>query len=292
MKATITHELERPRVVEFVKFINERHSVYLKRAAGKPKPWTADPMLQSYRFTNVYRELDAVTQWIAHHWRSPHYNDLHLWFLMVVARLVNVPDTLRAIMPAVINTKRRPVRVHWDADLFVDAMHARKFAGHKVFGSAYIVSTNGHTMDKAEYLAAKVLTPMWADRAKLLPQVGEQLATFHTRLCTHNGMGSFMAGQVVADMKYAPPLKDAPDWATWAASGPGSRRGLNMVLGRDPNAPWREPDWLSTLQALRGPVNLQRARGMDAIHAQDLQNCLCEYSKYIRGYSRQKFQGT
>jgi hypothetical protein len=43
-------------------------------------------------------------------------------------------------------------------------------------------------------------------------------------------MGSFQSGQVLANLKYGQ-LKSAADWWTFAASGPGSRRGLNRVLG-------------------------------------------------------------
>ena len=52
----------------------------------------------------------------------------------------------------------------------------------------------------------------------------------------HGLGGGFISGQIVADMKYVAPLRDAPDWWNFAVSGPGSRRGLNRVLaaGRCP----------------------------------------------------------
>jgi hypothetical protein len=46
------------------KFARERHLVYLRRAAGLPKPWTEDWTLQLYRYCNIYRELDTVSLWI------------------------------------------------------------------------------------------------------------------------------------------------------------------------------------------------------------------------------------
>jgi hypothetical protein len=42
-------------------FVRERHNIYLRRKAGKPKPWTEDPILQRNYFCNVYRELDKTT---------------------------------------------------------------------------------------------------------------------------------------------------------------------------------------------------------------------------------------
>jgi len=43
----------------FWQFIAERQKVWYRRVVeGRPAPWTDDDILQEYRFTNVYRELD------------------------------------------------------------------------------------------------------------------------------------------------------------------------------------------------------------------------------------------
>lgn len=261
------------RVDDLMAFILERHKIWKLKEAGKSKPWTQDPILQSYRFCNVYRELDTVTIWIAENWRAKHANDPHLWFAMCVARLINWPDTLGAL----------GYPVPWRPAKFEDALHRRQQAEQKAFGGAYIVSTNGRAMDKAEYLARHVLNPLWEARKAIAPKRGEPLAHFHARLMQFDGMGSFMAAQVVADLKYVEPLRSAPDWDTWAASGPGSRRGLNRVFGRPTDAPWRGDDWLGSLTELHLAVGRRIAKArMPPLHAQDLQNCLCEFDKYER----------
>ena len=209
---------------------------------------------------------------------------------MVVARLVNWPDTLYELTPAVSDG----VLVTWRPKVFVREMHTRREAGEKVFSAAYIVSTNGHTMDKAEYLAERVLNPLWKGRKALTPRDGDTLASFHARLMEFDGMGSFMAAQVVCDVKYstASPLVHATDWHTWAASGPGSRRGLNWVMSRDTDAPWKEAEWLATLTELKAKIDpLAENSRIPTIDAQNLQNCLCELFKYARGSSRSKYNG-
>jgi hypothetical protein len=260
-----------------VEFIAERHSIYKKKAAGKPKPWTEDKILQTYRFCNVYRELDTVTQWISENWRTPANADPDLWFNMVIARLVNWPGTLEQL----------EYTEKWNPKRFVHIMEGLAFVGKKVFSGAYIVSTNGVTMPKAQYLAERVLTPLWNSREGLRPRKGDSLSEFHARLMKFDGMGSFLAAQVVADVKYAAgsPLRKAPDWETFAASGPGSRRGLNRVIGREVDAPWKEQDWHRELTLLRTCVNGNRALKKslpEPLHAQDLQNCLCEFDKMER----------
>ena len=43
----------------------ERQSIFIKKESGAAKPWTADPILRDWRFTNVRREDDKTTRWIA-----------------------------------------------------------------------------------------------------------------------------------------------------------------------------------------------------------------------------------
>jgi hypothetical protein len=254
-------------------WITEREAIRVKHDANDPKPWTKDKILQQYSFCNVHREDDRATRWIADNWRAPHASVPDLWFWMVIARLVNWPSTLAEL--------HEPCGT-WSPANFVDTLHAIRERGLKVFGGAYIVSTNGRAMDKAEYLAVHVLLPLWEHRAAVRPTGADSLASFHERLSGFNGMGSFMAAQVVADMKYVAPLADALDWSTFAASGPGSRRGLNRTLGLEVTSPWREPEWREWLLALQNALVLPLASVGIAMHAQDLQNCLCEFDKYER----------
>src|SRR6185369_9375761 len=99
--------------------------------------------LQAYRFCNVYREFDTVTQWIAKHWRDPHSGDPDLWFALCVARLVNWPGSLQAV----------GYPVPWSPARFKRVMTARKASGAKTFTSAYIINqavTGGYGMSKSD----------------------------------------------------------------------------------------------------------------------------------------------
>ena len=82
----------------FLKFAHERHEIYLRRTAGRPKPWTRDPILQTYSFTNVYRELDRVTIWVREHIREPFADHPHLWFMLCMASQINWPETLEELI--------------------------------------------------------------------------------------------------------------------------------------------------------------------------------------------------
>jgi hypothetical protein len=258
------------RVQELFGWMQERHAIYQRRQQGSPKPWTHDPILQHYRFCNVYRELDKVTQWITDNWRQPHRDDPNVWFAMSVARLVNWPETLADV----------GYPVPWDAKHFRYTLDYRAQWKKKVFTGVYIIPVSAGYKSKSLYLAEKVLTPLWENRDHIRQSM-TSLAAFHNRLMGFKGLGSFLAGQIVADTKYTALLENASDWWDWACSGPGSRRGLNRIFNHPVNRPWNEEAWfvaMCGLKAAIGPLVLDA--GMPSLHMQDLQNCLCEFSKY------------
>lgn len=273
----------------FRAFVQERMRIFQKRQRGLPAPWTDDPILMDYKFCNVRREDDTVTGWIRKNWRVPNYNDPDLWFAMVVARFINWPETLEDLN----------YPVPWSASRFLMVMAERKRRKLKSYTGAYMVRADREHKDKAAYQEEVVFTPMWNARERLRPKEGDTLRSYHVLLGQFHGLGSFMAAQVVADLKYVWPLLSASDWAPFAASGPGSRRGLNRVLGRPRDASWSEEDWWLEENRLRADMvtlGVMRDLGEERLHGQDVQNVLCEFDKYERvrlgeGKPRSKFNG-
>lgn len=253
-------------------FVTERHNIAIKRERGESWPWTSDPILQKYRFCNIYREKDTVTRWLRQNWFAPHADDPDLWFAAAVARHVNLPVTLGAV----------GYPVPWRPARFTQRIRNRMADELPAFSGAYMIKAGRvKGTAKVDSLAA-MLGELWENRAYVRPRPGQTLQEFWARLTEHDGIGSFMAAQVVADAKFHGVLGECPDWWTFAAPGPGSMLGLNRVLGRPANAGWRLEEWREENLRLCAYLNEKIPGYWDALCAQDTQNCMCEFSKYMK----------
>lgn len=249
-------------------WITEREALRGRRELGLPAPWTKDPILAGYRFCNVHREDDKVTKWIAANWRIPFADSKNLTAAMALARLLNNPECLEEVgFPDPWVRKAINLRIK-----------ARRSRGEKILNPAYVVTTCGVAMDKVDYI---VDLATHVQVSGLSPTMGDTLEYFHSKLMQFKGLGTFLAAQVVADLKNTPrnPLKNARDWATWAAVGPGSLKGLRAVTGV-PDLPERQ--FLPVAQKVYAQV--LELTGVH-LHMQDFQNCLCEFSKYWRAHT-------
>lgn len=258
----------------FRDFVWERMRIYeRKEVALAPPPWTKDPILQKYSFTNVFREHDRTTRWIARNWRHPNGGHPDLWFAMMVARMVNRPATLQTL-----GYPRR-----WDREKFERVLREVKARDGVMLSAAYIISTNGQAVDKVTFLG-HTLGNAWSIRDRVRLGRGDTLASFAERLRRVNGLGSFLTGQIIADVKQerGQPIYMSNDRATWATPGPGSRRGLNRVQGAGLHDHLRDAVWLEAVQELRKMINADSHPIMKPLDAQDTQNCLCEFDKYER----------
>jgi hypothetical protein len=75
-------------------FAAERQEIYQRRLQGCPYPWTTDPILSKYRFTNVYRVTDRVSQYLLKNViYNAQYSKVDLFFRILLFKLFNKIET-------------------------------------------------------------------------------------------------------------------------------------------------------------------------------------------------------
>ena len=243
-----------------------------KEEKAMPPPWTQDALIANYRFCNVRRENDKVTRWLRENWSSK-YEGQHPQMLlaMTLGRFVNRITSLEMLGYPQHGVEEQRFRAA--------AEKLKPF-----WGNAYTISTCGERIGKPDYVLG-VLARVEALQAEIYHRCEDyrELAVAHKDLTSIYGMGDFLAAQVVADLKWTPghPLGTARDRATWAAPGPGSRRGLDRFYGgaKGPFLPR-----LHAAAAAVEPLIDRKLWGanLHLMDMQDWQNCMCEFDKFQR----------
>jgi hypothetical protein len=254
-------------------WIVERERIRTQKETGAPKPWTEDGLLRDYRWCNVRRMDDRVSRWLLEHWYCRWTEPADQLLAAVLARCINWPDTLSEIasdFPALSAVGRR--------------LHERKNRGDKMFTGAYVVPgvAGEDKIDSVLLLVTSI--------QNLLEVCPEQIARLQSMrqtwdwLITFQGLGSFLAGQIAADLSCLAFGLNWPDRQSWAPVGPGSARGINRLLGRQKDRAVRQEEFERLLPLVVETVQLKlpdiwRDRNLIAM---DIQNCLCEFDKYRR----------
>jgi len=255
-----------------VYWMRERERIRAAKARGDARPWTKDPLLRDYRWCNVQRMDDAVSQAMLRDWYHPDHDLPTSLVAACLGRLVNWPESLMAI------TSGRPFElahlVHARA-----ALDERSRRGLKVFTGAYVIPGKPgepkiHTVvAHAEFVAAHA--------HELASDTMMRTWRALTRI---DGLGSFLAGQMVTDVAYLAAGACWQDRKVWAPLGPGSARGIDRLLGRNKNQALSQAEFDALLPQLMLVLQhrlpeIWADRRMDGMA---VQNCACEFDKYRR----------
>lgn len=270
---------------ELWRWVRERESIRQLKDAGVRPPWTRDEVLRQFRFCNVRREDDRVTRWVRDNVRVPFAGHPNLWLMLCIARTINWPETLAALISAARESTDYvpwPVDDRFSTGALMQALGVRAASGFKVYTGAYTISAPPQKgASKHAYVASRVVGDLWRDRATFADGDlwGRGLRAVHAEIGRHCGWGDFMAYQAVVDMRFTRLLERAPDVATWAAAGPGTLRGLNRVHGRPVDARLTQAQALDEVLAIYAVA--ERETGV-AVDLSDVPNILCEVDKYLR----------
>jgi hypothetical protein len=262
-------------------FAAERQRIFFKRLRQEMPPYTQDPILTSYKFCNVYRACDRVSQFLIRQVIYDHpFDDVNMLFRIFLFRLFNKHETWIELVKQVgeisLNT--------FSAGTYAAALEDIRLR-QPIYGNAFILCANkayGFDQKHRNHLAL-------LEHVFVSSEIGSRLADseclehLFRQLKSLPLIGNFMAYQIAIDMNYSTVFDFDED--DFTVAGPGALRGIAKCFEATGTA--------SPADIIRYMVQHQdeefdrlglnfQSLGGRKLHAIDCQGLFCEVDKYCR----------
>lgn len=283
----ISHILPlKPSVVydTYWRFAAERQEIFFRRLEGKAPPWTHDPILAEYKFTNAYRASDRVSQYLIR--KVIYRDDLpatadEVFFRVMLFKLFNKIETWEALEAAFGPLTSED----YTFERYDRVLSKAMAAGDTIYSAAYIMPSGGRDLGHdrkhrnhltlLERMLSEALPQRLAD-ARGMQQAFDLLKSYPT-------IGDFLAYQYVTDLNYSE-LTDFSE-SEFVVPGPGALDGIRKCFVDTGGL--NEPEIIKFM-ADRQEREFERlglsfrslwGRPLKLI---DCQNLFCEVDKYSR----------
>lgn len=263
-------------------FAAKRQALYERRLIDLEGPWTDDQILQRYRFTNVFRAADRVSQYLI---REVQYREDRsqapdeLFFRTLLFKIFNKIETWEAI-------EDRLGRISWqsfDVDAVDALLDAAMASGTKIYSAAYIMPAPrlGRVRKHSNHLA--LLLRMMCDGLPGCITGAGSLEAVYRALLAYDGLGPFLAYQYAIDLNYSQMIDF--DENDFVVAGPGALDGIAKCFEDGAKLPAREV--IEHMVAVQKAEFSDRDLPFDGLFGRsmtliDAQNVFCEISKYAR----------
>jgi hypothetical protein len=265
-------------------FIQERMKMFWNRCSGV-EPLTCDSILRTYKFTNVYRACDRVSQYLISQvigTDDRKYSPRDMLLRVLVFKIFNKIETWEYLR----DTYGEITEAHFDVEDISRILTKRRL-DFPIFNNAYMM-TGSHslynylptkhekwlTMVKREFLGKDIVGSVLSSTS--LKQVYENL-----RQCSF--LGDFLAYQYAIDFNYTPYLNFSEN--SFVKAGIGAIRGIKKCFvsyGAEYEDAIRYVfTHFTDLQDRYGYASFKPLPGHQPTLL-DLQNCFCETDKYLR----------
>lgn len=265
------------------KFAYERHSIFERRVRGEPWPWTDDAILREFKFCNVYRAADRVSQYLIRNIAcAPCGSEEDLLFQIVAFRLFSKPETWDTLCRLLGGP---PSVQALQGGSFASALDETRRINGGLYTSAFILCANNAYSQPSKHLNhVQLLNHMFVRNglaAALLR--ASSLRDVYSLLIAYPLMGEFMSYQVAVDLNYSELFSFSE--SEFTQPGPGALRGIKKAFE---DVRGVSPSELVMLMVERQEDEFRRLglpfKGLwgRRLQAIDCQGLFCELDKYCR----------
>lgn len=278
--AKLAEPIPSPLYAAIWRFAAKRHHIYLSRLEHANRPWTDDDVLSQYRFTNTFRAADRVSQYLidlAYHELKDADPD-SLFLSVLLFKVFNRIDTWEAMVDAV----GLPEAATFDYGACGAALYeVRK--QRAIYSAAYIMPSAGGKGVSKHQTHLDLIRRMVKDGVPQRLQETQSLGKAYEVLLSYPSLGPFLAFQYAIDLNYTTLMSHKED--CFVVAGPGAIDGLSKCF--ESLGDYSVEDTIKWLVDRQGGEFERHGFEFDGLWGRpmkliDMQNVLCEVSKYTR----------
>ena len=263
------------------KFAAERQKIFIKRIKGKAPPWTNDHILAQYRFTNVYRASDRVSQYLIKNViYGGNESTEETFFRIILFKIFNKIETWEVLLKAFDG------KLQWstfDLKKYAKVLDSQIKKQSSIYSPAYIMPSPNFGLKRKHRNHLHLLKYMMEKSTPKLVEKAKSLEEVYKILLNIPSLGNFLAFQFAIDLNYSEIIDFSE--MEFVVAGPGARSGIKKCFYQDYNYSPEEIIKIVTERSLdefkRLDLDFKNLWGR-SLQLIDCQNLFCEIDKYAR----------
>lgn len=265
---------------EFWRFAARRQAIFFQRMKRQLPPWTDDPILRRYKFTNAYRASDRVSQFLIRHviYAGPQTAE-DLFFRVLLFKIFNNIAAWRLLEREIGDDL---CVATYDFGRYDDVLSGALARGDRIYSAAYIMPSPNLGERRKHQNHLRLLEMMLKDHLPGRLAAMASMNEVYLALKQYPGIGGFLAYQYATDLNYSILIDFDED--DFVVAGPGALDGIRKCF---------EPSGIAPEELIRRVTQQQEAHferlGVSfqtlwgrRLKLIDCQNLFCEIGKYAR----------
>lgn len=267
-------------------FIQERMNIFWNKYNNENAPWSEDRILRIYKFTNVYRATDRVSQYLIReviYNNDEEFNEEDILLRILFFKIFNKIETWEYIEGEIGKIRIANFNIEVINRLLIERRREKP-----IYSNAYMMTGTHSMYNHLKYKHEKWLQMVKNEmiekgvfkriiKAKSLQEIYDLL-----RNCSF--LGDFLAYQYTIDFNYSSVINFSED--SFVKAGIGAIRGIKKCFEPLGNNTYEDvikytQENFEKFQKLFGYTEFQKLFGRSPTLI-DLQNCFCETDKYLR----------
>ena len=262
-------------------FAVKRQEVFKKKQKDFRGPWTEDSIIRNYRFTNVFRASDRVSQFLISLQYSSPEDIKNIFFRTMLFKIFNKIETYEFLEKELGDINYETFSFQKYDSLLLGQMQKLT----SIYSGAYIMPSAGNVFGykykHSNHLA--LLSMMMDDEVYIKITECNKLEDIYKLIISYPSLGTFLAFQYTIDLNYST-LSNFSEM-DFVVAGPGAKNGILKCF--DSLGDYNFNDIIKMMadeqenECTRLNIELPTLWGR-SLQLIDCQNLFCEVDKYLR----------